>query len=79
MICAAVSGETATRIMHWTTSMIQTNSGMRPSVMPGQRMVRIVVAMLTAAGDAADPDDDEAEDPVVGALPREKAVSVSGA
>ena len=45
---AAVSGLTAIRIMHWTTSVIQVNSGIRPSVIPLVRWVRIVVAMFTA-------------------------------
>ena len=43
-----MSGQTATRIMHWTTSVIQVYSGIRPSVIPLVRMVRIVVAMFTA-------------------------------
>ena len=34
--------------MHWTTSVIQVYSGIRPSVIPLVRMVRIVVAMFTA-------------------------------
>ena len=32
----------------WTTSVIQTNTGIRNSVMPGARMLMIVTAKFTA-------------------------------
>ena len=36
------------------TQLSQTKSGMRPSVMPGQRMHRIVATKLSGRADAAD-------------------------
>ena len=49
MICAAVSGVITMSTMPAETKLSQTTSGMRPSVMPGQRMHSVVVTMLTAA------------------------------
>ena len=48
MICAAVSGPTASSTRTAITRFSQANSGIFPSVIPGQRMHRIVVRMLTA-------------------------------
>ncbi len=48
MSCAAVSGEITIRIRLATTRFSHTSIGIRPSVMPGQRMQRIVVTMLAA-------------------------------
>ena len=45
---AAVNGDRAIRISPDTISIIQTNSGSRPRVMPGQRMDSVVVIMLMA-------------------------------
>ena len=48
MICAAVSGPTARRTRNAITRISQANIGIFPRVIPGQRMHRIVVRMLTA-------------------------------
>ena len=48
MICAAVSGLIAIRTRLAITRFSQASSGILPSVMPGQRMHRIVVTMLIA-------------------------------
>ena len=48
MICAAVKGEITISTSDDITRFSQANSGMRPSVMPGQRMQKIVVTMLSA-------------------------------
>ena len=49
MICAAVSGVMAISVMALVTSISHTNSGMRISVMPLQRMESVVAMMLMAA------------------------------
>ena len=48
MICAAVSGGSATRIWNDTTQNIQTRSGMRARVMPFARRQSAVARMLIA-------------------------------
>ena len=48
MICAAVRGGNAITTMAETTSINHTNSGMRASVMPLQRMLMIVAITLIA-------------------------------
>ncbi len=48
MICAAVSGLTATNTMPLVTSISQTNSGMRDNFIPLQRMQIVVVTMFRA-------------------------------
>ena len=49
MICAAASGVMTKSTMAADTRFSQTTSGMRPSVMPGQRMHSVVVTTFTAA------------------------------
>ena len=44
-----MTGGNASTIRNWTTSVIQTNTGMRIRVMPGARMFRIVTMKFTAA------------------------------
>ena len=44
-----MTGGKASTIRNWTTSVIQTNTGMRMSVMPGARIPRIVTMKFTAA------------------------------
>ena len=46
-----------------------TKTGMRPSVIPGPRMVTIVVTMLIAVAIVPDPGDQDREVPVVGRVP----------
>ena len=48
MSCAAVSGGSASRIMPEVTSINQTKSGMRISVMPGHRKLTVVTITLSA-------------------------------
>ena len=48
MICAAVSGPMAMSTMPHITKFIQTSSGILLSVMPGQRMHKMVVMMFAA-------------------------------
>ncbi len=48
MICAAVSGGSASRIIPETTRFSQTKSGMRMSVIPLQRMLTVVTMTLMA-------------------------------
>ncbi len=48
MIWAAESGGRMIKVRAEMVSISQTRTGMRPSVMPGPRMVRIVTSRLTA-------------------------------
>ena len=48
MICAAESGGRMSRVMAETVSMIHTKTGMRPRLIPGPRIVSVVVTRLTA-------------------------------
>ncbi len=48
MIWAAVNGEITISTIDDVTRFSHANSGMRPSVIPGQRMHRMVVTMLSA-------------------------------
>ena len=52
-ISAAVTGGIANSVRNATTSIIQTNTGMRMSVMPGARMLSVVTMKLIAV--ATDP------------------------
>ncbi len=49
MISATVMIGSANRVRNATTSIIQTNTGIRMSVMPGARRLRIVTMKLIAA------------------------------
>ena len=65
-----------------TTSIIHMNTGMRISVMPGARMLRIVTMKLTADAVDAMPSMMQADGPEVGSCPGEPrsiGVLVSGA
>ena len=66
MICAAVSGVMVTRVSPLTTSISHTNSGMRSSVMPRQRMESIVAMTLMAVPSVPNPLTISAECPVIG-------------
>ena len=68
MICAAVSGLMARSTRPAITRFSQTNSGIFPSVMPGQRMHRIVVRMLIAVPMLPNAGDQERQRPVIGAV-----------
>ncbi len=59
-------------------SIIQTNTGMRMSVMPGARMFRIVTMKLIADGHRPDPEHDEAHGPEVRAVAGQEALRSSG-
>ena len=48
MIWAADSGGRMIRVIADTVSIVHTKIGMRPSVMPGPRMVSVVATMLIA-------------------------------
>ena len=69
MICAAVSGGSAISTSDAITSIIQTNSGIRDSVIPLQRMQIMVAITLIALAMLPMPLSEDAEDPVVGAVP----------
>ena len=70
MICAAVSGVIAISTRPDITRLSQASSGMRPSVMPGQRMHRIVAMMLIAVPMLPKPETSSGNGPVVGAVAR---------
>ena len=74
MICAAVSGVMTISTMPAETRLSQTTSGMRPSVMPGQRMHSMVVTMLIAAPMLPNPATRRRDGPVVGAVALRKCL-----
>ncbi len=53
--CAEVSTGMANSNRNWVTRVIQVNTGIRMSVMPGARMLRTVVMRLTAPASEAMP------------------------
>ncbi len=55
MTWAADSGGRTTSVIADTVSMIHTKTGMRPSVMPGPRMVMVVVTRLSAVAMVPNP------------------------
>ena len=70
MISAAVMIGIANTVRNATTSIIHTNTGMRMSVMPGARMLRIVTMKLIAGRRRADAEHDEPDGPEVGTVAR---------
>ena len=75
MTCAAESGGRMSRVIAETVSMIQTKIGMRPSVMPGPRMVSVVVDQVDRGRDGADAGDEDREVPVVGGIARREGAA----
>ena len=73
MIIAAVMIGIANTVRNATTSIIHVNTGIRMSVMPGARMLRMVTMKLIA--DVVDPmpSKHDADGPEVGAVARERA------
>ena len=67
MISAAVTGGIANSVRNAITSIIHTNTGMRISVMPGARMLRMVTMKLTAVATEPMPSMIEPDGPEVGA------------
>ena len=79
MICAAVSGDTARITIPPTTRFSHASRGIFPSVIPGQRMHKIVVMKLTAVPILPIPETSRPKDQKSVLCPSEKARSVSGA
>ena len=79
MICAAESGLTARITKPAITRFSQTSSGILPSVIPGQRMHRMVAMMLIAVPILPMPEDssDNVQKSVL--CPTENVFAVSGA
>ena len=83
MIIAAVMIGMANTVRNATTVIIQVNTGMRISVMPGARMLRMVTMKLIAGGGGPDAEQHDAHAPEVrdrcpGSAPPEIGVLVSG-
>jgi hypothetical protein len=79
MIWAAVSGETARMTMPAVTRFIHASRGILPSVMPGQRMVIMVVMKFTAVPMLPMPEINRAKVQKSVLCPTEKARDVNGA
>ena len=77
MISAAVTIGIANSVRNATTSIIHTNTGMRISVMPGARMLRIGHDEVDRRRDRADAEHDQADGPEVGPVAGQEAAGRS--
>ena len=79
MICAAVSGLTASSTRPAITRFIQASSGIFPSFIPGQRMHRMVVKILIAVPMLPKPETSSASVQKSVLCPGENVCEVNGA